>query len=235
MSLRYVEDNLEDVPRALHHDYERGTDGKYHLALADKHPDSVKVREMRDNNITLLKELEELRPLKAKYEGVDPDAARAALAKAADVEQMREKLAALESRPDPTKLEAELVAERDAHAATKFRNQITTACLTAGVRDSAIDYVITSAEKIFAVDGTTTEPSKQNPGTNLTISEWLQSLSQSSDFLFKPSRGGGAGPRSETHRLGAIRAQNELVNPTAQELGKHASEIASGKLKVVYS
>jgi len=101
MSLKYVIDDLDDVPRLLRQDYKQGADGRYHLVLDGKHPDSVKVAEFRETNVQLLKELQELRP------------------DAADVEQMRAKLATfdgvdpdeyrvLKARPDAAKLEAEL-------------------------------------------------------------------------------------------------------------------------------
>ena len=231
MSLKMSVPDFDDVPRVLRGDYERGADGAYHLVLEGKHPDAARLAEFRDHNIALLKEVEALRGAKANT---------------AEAEELRQKLAAFEgvdpeeyrvlkARPDATKLEADLIAERAAHQKTQFRHTITTASLGAGVRESARDYVCQEAEKIFAPDGTTQEMSTTNPGTPLTISEWLQSLSRTADWLFLPSRGGGAGPRSETHVLGAIRQQNELRDPTPQQLGAHASEIASGKLKVVYS
>ena len=226
MSLKYVIDDLDDVPRLLRQDYEQGADGRYHLVLDGKHPDSVKVAEFRENNVQLLKELQELRP------------------DAADVEQMRAKLATfdgvdpdeyrvLKARPDAAKLEAELAAERAAHQQTQFKTVITTEFLRQGGRESAVDFMVAEAAKRFAPDGTTTETSTKNPGVPLTVEEWVQLQSRTQDFAFKPSRGGGAPPRRST--LGAHMQQNELRDPTPQELGSHASEIASGRIKVVHT
>jgi len=247
MAVKLVVDSVEDIPRLYRQDYEQGADGKWHLILDGKHPDTVKLGEFRTRNIELMKEAEELRPLKAKYEGIDPDAARAALANAADAEKMRAKLAAfdgvdadeyrrLKARPDPAKLEAELAAETAAHQQAEFRNIVTAAFLKAGGRESAVDYMVSCASKVFDTNGTTKELSTKNPGVPLTIAEWVEQQSKVADFAYLPSKGGGARPSpAGTHQLGEYNRQGILRDPTPQQLGEHSREIASGKLKVVYS
>lgn len=247
--LKYVIDELVQVPGPLREYYAKsGVTGKFTLT-ADGHPDTAKLSEFRNKNIELLKELDELRPLKAKYEGIDSDAAKAALANAAD---LTAKLAAFEgvdtaeyhllkARPDVmarvAELETELTTEKAAHSATQFKNTITTEFLRVGGRESAVDFMVTEAAKVFAADGTTKEFSTANPGVPLTVGEWIQQRLAVADFAFKPSKGGGAGPTQHgaNHSLGTHLRQNELRDPTPQQLGTHASDIAKGKLKVVYS
>jgi hypothetical protein len=229
-----------EVAGPLRQEYKKSADGKYHLEV-EAHPDSARLSEFRDRNIALLKEVEELRPFRAKYDGIDPDAAKKALAKAAELEARlaafdgvdADEYRVLKARPDAAKLEAELAAERAAHQQTQFRNTITTEFLRAGGRESAVDYMVLNAAKVFAADGTTQEFSKANPGVPISVAEWIQEQAKVADFAFKPSRGGSAPPRRST--LGSYRQQGELRDPTPQELGKHASDIASGRLKVIYS
>lgn len=136
-----------------------------------------------------------------------------------------------------TELEAELVAEKEAHAATQFKHTVTAEFLRVGGRESAVDFIVRSAAKVFAVDGTTNEPSRQNPGVPLSLAEWIEDQFETADFAFKPSKGGGAGATrgGGVHRLGAYTRQKELRDPSPQQLGQHAADIAKGKLKVVYS
>jgi predicted ATP-grasp superfamily ATP-dependent carboligase len=196
------------------------------------HPDSEKLAEFRDKNIALLKELDELRPLKEKFEGVDPEAARAALAKLPELEG---KLAELASRPDGTKLAEELATVRSEHAAATFKNSVTVEFIKAGGRESAEEYIVEQAAKVFAADGSTKQMSETNPGLPLTVAEWLENTAREHHYLFKPSSGGGARGNTNPPKLGATRRQGELRDPTPQQLGQHASDIASGKVKIVYS
>lgn len=62
MPLQETVESLEDVPEVLHDSYQKGDDGKYHLAgFVPKD----RLDEFRNNNITLQKKLE-------RYKGIDP-------------------------------------------------------------------------------------------------------------------------------------------------------------------
>jgi hypothetical protein len=240
--LKHTIDDVVEVIGPLRDFYTKAEDGKFHLSIDGE---SSKLSEFRDKNIALMKELDELRPLKVKYEGIDPDAtaklteAEAKLATFDGVDPAEYRL--LKARPDATKraaeLETDLATEKAAHAATKFKTTTTVEFLKTGGRESAVDFIATEAAKVFAADGTTKELSTINPGVPLTVAEWMKQQVAVSDFAFNPSRGGGAGPvqGGGVHRLGAHTRQNELRDPTPQQLGAHASDIANGKLKVVYT
>lgn len=238
--LKQTLDDIHEVIGPLRDFYAKSEDGKFHLSVDGE---SSKLAAFRDKNIALMKEAVQL---KTKYEGIDPDAtlvklteAEAKLAAFDGVDPAEYRL--LKARPDVTKraaeLEADLATEKAAHAATQFKNTTTVEFLKAGGRESAVDYMVTEAAKVFAVDGTTKEFSKENPGVPLTVAEWMTQQFTTSNFAFNPSRGGGAGPTQTggVHRLGAHSGKNELRNPTPQQLGAHASDIAKGKLKVVYT
>jgi hypothetical protein len=254
MAVKLTIDDPVEVIGPLREEYRKGADGKFHLVLDRPHPDSAKLSEFRDNNIALLKEVSDLRPLKARYEGIDADAARTALARTGELEKANADLTAklatydgvdpeefrvLKQRPDPTALASELETERRAHAATILRNAVTVEFLRLGGRESAIDYIVDAAAKTFAVeDGklTTKEFSSDKLGEQLSLTEWVCKQKDVADFTFKPSNGGGTKPQNpNTRRLGASANAKELVNPTPHQLGEHMSAIASGKLKVVYT
>src|SRR5687768_5252129 len=137
MALKLTIDNLVEVPGNLRGEYKQGQDGKFHLDIDGEHPDSVKVTQFRDKNIALLKEVEELRQLKTKYEGMD-DLAKDAMDKAKNA----------------SKLEADLAAERSAHARTQFNHTVTREFLGMGGRPSAVEFMEDQAAKVFSmVDG----------------------------------------------------------------------------------
>jgi hypothetical protein len=195
-------------------EYTRGEDGKFHLVLDGDPP---KLAEFRDNNVKLMRERDLLKG--------QAEADKATLAE----------LAA--TKPDVSKLEADLAAERRAHAATQLKHVVTTEFLRTGGRSSAIDFMAAEAAKTFAVeDGkvTTKEFSTTNPSEPLTVEEWMAKQLMTSDFAFQPSRGGGARGSAPAARFGAPITKT-LRNPTAQELGQHAADIAAGKIKVEHT
>jgi hypothetical protein len=192
--------------------------------------DDPKLAEFRDKNIALLKEVEDL---KAKYEGIDP------LAVAAD----RARLAELEkAKPQDriTALEAELAAEKTAHASTRkvadtsvIENKIADAFLKLGGRSEARAFIVAQSAGAFTVEnaalkGTKFSPSR--PGEPMSVDEWLTLQTRENAFCFLPSSGGNARPMSGDSGP----AGKTIKNPTPQELGRYAKEIASGEMKVSY-
>ena len=225
-------DNIADVPGPLQDYYQKTDDGRFALLFDGKD----KLKEFRDHNIELQKTLEKF-----------PDAAKVAVAKAADLEQ---KLAAfdgvdpdeyrvLKARVDTSKraaeLEAELATTKTAHAAALLKNAVSVEFLRQGGRASAVDFMVQAASKTFSMENgelTTNEFSATNPGQPLTVEEWMGQQIQKADFAFQPSRGGGA-PARKSAVLGGRSNVKELRNPSPQELGANASAIARGDIKVV--
>jgi hypothetical protein len=107
-----------------------------------------------------------------------------------------------------------------------------------GGRESAVDFMVTNAAKTFTFENgnvTSKEFSATKPGEPLTVTEWISQQVQTADFAFKNSKGGGTPPGSGSHRLGVTSKAKELRNPTPQQLGQSMGDIASGKLKIVYT
>src|SRR5205809_8079866 len=105
MALKFAIDKLDDVAEPFREHYVKDGDKSY-LATQGDHP---KVVQFRENNIKLTKEVEELRPLKTKFEGIDPAAVAADRAKLAEL---------AEAKPDAriAELETQLAAEKTARA-----------------------------------------------------------------------------------------------------------------------
>jgi hypothetical protein len=226
--LKTIVDNIADVPGPVREFYQETADGKFALVFDGKD----RLAEFRNKNIELMKSLDAF-----------PDAAKAALAKTADLEKERTdlaaKLAAFEARPDSSKrvveLEEELSTTKAAHAAAQFKTAVSVEFLKAGGRASAVDFMVTAASKAFSMENgevSTKEFSVKNPEQPLTLSEFMGQQMAVADFAFQPSRGGGAAPARKPV-LGSHSSARELRNPSPQELGANASAIARGEVKIV--
>jgi hypothetical protein len=259
-----VVESLDKVAEPLRTFYEQ-KDGKFVLLLdgppqgfvtaADHAVQLGKVVEFRDNNVKLMKEVEDLRPLKTKIGDLDVDAARKALT---EVEELKKKGV---QKPDDI---TALITQAVNAAVTPLKDQITasTASLAAerkraddqtlrstvgehfnkvGGIPSALDFIVSKATDAFEVrDGKvvakTNKFSSVKPGDPLTVEEWFGGVMKESDFAFKPSTGTGSDPlRRGTGDSGLKPGQTELRDPTPQQLGEYSKDILAGKVKVVFS
>lgn len=215
MALKFSIDKLEDVAEPLREHY-TADKGKFTLTTQGEHP---KVTEFRTTNVEQARELEELRPLKARIaelEKAEP---------AAEIARLTAALGASEAS------RATLQAAADTSA---LRTAVGDSFLKNGGRPNALDYIVAKARDVFAVEngvvvGKGFDPAR--PGEKLTLEAFIAAQLKESDFAFKPSQGGGASSRSGGGSGGGA---NELRNPTAQELGANADRIKRGELKVVY-
>lgn len=260
-SLDQVDENLREHYRLNDSGdgYVLNLEGSPHgFVSKTEHADSVnRLSEFRNNNISLTNELEELRPLKAQYEGIDPNAARSAMLQ---VEELGKKgvkkpddvqtqiSAALNDftskvvEPLKSQLEASEQARQDAeHEAERglMRSKIGEEFIGMGGKPGAMDFILGKAENIFGViEGKVSARENQfstnNPGEPITPKEWLtqQATSVETDFAFNASNGGGASPKPGASS--SSQAQ-KLVNPTPSQLGANMDAISSGKVVVEYS
>lgn len=268
MALSPIVDTLEQVPEPLRAFYV-AKDGKYVLDLAGPPPGFVpaadlatangKVVEFRDNNVRLMKEVEELRPLRTqieKFAGIDPDAAKAAIAKvgtlsAAGVQKPDDIAAMIKAAVDAANKpladalaasnQATLAAQKRADDAT-MRETVIARFVKAGGKAKASDFTIGKAMEVFEVkDGkVVAKPnqfSAEKPGNPLDVDEWLLQHAREYDFAYEPSRGGGAtpAPGGPSGSLGLKPGQTVLKDPTPQQLGENAAAISKGTVRVEYS
>jgi hypothetical protein len=217
MPLKFVIDRLEDVDEGLRPHYVQDN-GKFRLDAQDP-----RVPEFRDNNIAKNKELEALR---AKYEGVDPDAAKADRLKLAELEK---------AAPRVAELEAQLAAEKSRSADARVRDAFRVKVTAVGAEPKGVDMLANMAAPLFTIEGDLLKArpdtfSPTRPGEPLTANEWVANAVAEYPFLFAASTGGGAAPSKYVASRG-----NELRDPTPQQLGQHAGDIAAGRMRVTYS
>lgn len=263
MALAAVVDTLEAIPELLRPYYAKGEGGKFELKIEGTLPGFLpvaegaelknKVTEFRNTNIALAKENDELKPLKTKFEGIDPDAARAALSQ---VEEFKKKGAAkpddiatmvknaVEAAITPLKTELEKTqkqteSERQRADESTMRSLVSEKFLKVGGNPKAIDFIMGQAKSIFTVkDGAVVaQPNKfssVNPGNPIDVDEWLNGAAKEHDFAFKQSTGGGAPPAGGSG--GGRPGQTVIRNPTPQQLGDpvFAKQLKAGTLRFEY-
>jgi hypothetical protein len=256
-----VIDTLDAVPEPVRQYYEP-KDGKFALTLtappvgfvpsADLATANSKVVEFRNNNVALLKEVEELRPIKAKVGDLDIDAAKKAVTeldalKKTGVGKPDDIQAQIQAALKPIQ---ETLAQANAAAAANlkraddavFRSQLGEKFAKVGGKPAALDFVLGQAQSIFEVkDGIVraqpTKFSSEKPGEPLGMDEWLVGFAKANDFAFGPSTGSGAAPQGggtgTTHPVGQL----VLKDPTPSQLGdpKIAKQIREGTLRVEHS
>ncbi len=222
MALKFVVDSIDEIDTSLRSHYVE-ENGKFTLVTQGDHP---KVAEFRDKNVALLKAA-------AKFDGIDLDA----------IKGDRDKIAALEAKLATTpQLESELQVERTARVAAEvkanravLRDTLRATALAAGVLPAALDILLDKAEPAFEVknDGVQARVfSASRPGELMTPQEWVAGAIHEFPFLFGASSGSGSHPKRGG---GTGDGKRVLTNPTPQDLGRHASEIARGTVRIEYT
>jgi hypothetical protein len=224
MALKPILDTLDGLPPALREHYSKADDGKFKLALEGGHPDTARLAEFRDNNIKLTHSL-------AKFDGVDPEEYKSLKAKAGAGDA-----------PDVAALRTELATEKAARLDAQKRadnflieSMIADAFLKAGGVPKARGFIIGLAKDQFSVEGGKLKGrsfSPDRPGEPLSVDEFVTLQTRENSYLFAASSGGGADPKRGG---GGTSSVKELRDPSPSDLGRYASEISAGRLKVVYS
>lgn len=262
--MKAIIDTLDGLSEELKTEYEPH-DGKFRLKLEGSLPGfvdakdllaaNVKVVEFRDRNIALLKENDELRPLKLKYDGIDPVEAKDAIEKVKalgkkgikDVEDFNQQVKAVAEdlikplREQLATSAAETAAERKRADESLLHSKIVDHFTKMQGRASATDFVVNLAKDTFEVKDRNVVAkagkfSTKKPGDPITPEEWLAEVVQKEhDYVFTPSNGGGApvvkGPNAPVPSK-VKPGVTVLKNPTPQELGQYSSDIAAGKVRI---
>jgi len=265
--MKSVIDALDAVAEPLREHYE-AHNGKFRLKLEDTPVGFVKAEDLlaanakivdfRDNNIKLLKEVDELRPLRTKFEGLDPEEARTAVKKMKDlgtkgVKDADDLDARLKSMVDEavkplrqqiTESQAATQAERQRADEFLLRTMVGDTFVKNGGKPNAVSFVVGLAKEHFEVKDSTVAAktgkfSTEKPGETLSVEEWLAStVAKEHDYVFQPSNGGGAPPaKGSPSSSGPAKlrpGQTVLKNPTPQELGANSAAIKAGTIKVEY-
>lgn len=229
--LKAVVDSLDGVPEALHEFYAE-SDGNYVLAVQGMVPKS-KVDEFRNNNVDLTRQMEEL---KNTVDSIDLDKYNEMMQKIQDDEAASlikagkiDELVEMKSKAQTDHFNAELAKtakERDAlireMEGIKIDTAVKDAALKSGVTKTAIDDVLLRARNTFKLqEGKVTPLDGEgnviySAGTTdpLSISGWMDSLSESAPHLFAPSSGGGS-----KHNSGAPTGKHTISSEKFETMG----------------
>lgn len=261
-----VVDRIEDVPEPARTFYVQ-KDGKFHVDLSgapvgfvpqtELQAANAKVIEFRDNNIALNKKVSELEPQVAKFTGIDPEAAKAAIAaqkalqdkgvKSADdistIVQTAVNAAVQPLQEQITSFKSTAEAEKKKSEDLLLRGTLGEKFIKAGGEPNALNFIVNEARGVFVVDNETIKAaagqySTDRPGEPLTIDEWLTRETKQNSFAFKPSGGGGGVGNPKPGETGGVTlrpGQTILKDPTPAELGAASKDILAGKVKVVYT
>ena len=183
----------------------------------------TQVGEFRENNITLTRQMEELRTQQ------QPPPQNAAL---------EERVADLARRV--TEADEATQRERDARAEDRFQIRVAEIGAKNGVRQEAVGDMVSRAKasgfRVVQADGTVAAfrgdnavMSRRDPSVRLTLTEWMHDQRRDGGgHLFKPSKGSDGKPQDSTGTI----IDGVLHNPSEAEFGQNLADIASGKIQL---
>ena len=198
---------------------------------------NVKVKEFRENNISLKTSLE-------AFEGVDVEEYRKMKGEADALEKQEllksgdvEAILAKERAESDKRIEAlnTRIAELDGTIVKMtVTDRLKIAASKVGARTEAIDDLVSSVGSDWELrDGVPVHVrlgeivlSEKNAGQNMEMEEYFSAVATSKPFYFGESTGGGGEQSFE--RGDGVR----VIENTAENLGKYSKEIREGKVKV---
>ncbi len=210
MALKFKYKSKEEIP-AEHLPFYAEREGVWQLD-ADGVADKAKLDEFRNNNVTLLKQLDDF---KNRFEGIDPDEVRKLAEEKRKLEETQQlKAGELEKvvenrikglKADWEKQVVTLTSEREALnsrlTAIQIDQGVITAATKRGLRPTAITDItsrartvfklLNGAPKAFEADGQTVRYGKDGV-TPMTLDEWVDSQVSEAPHLFESNAGSGA-------------------------------------------
>ena len=254
MALKYKYAKREEIPAEQTGFYvER--DGAFILD-AEGATDKTKADEMRNHNIELRKQLEQLN---ARFEGIDPEQVRQLAAEKQRLEEERQLKAGevdkvVENRVKSLKADwdkqvATLTTERDTLTSRLTAIQIDQGIITAatkrGLRPTAIPDItararmvfklVNGAPRAFETDGTTVRYGRDGV-TPMTLEEWVDAQTSDAPHLFESNAGGGAAGNPAGGGTGSNRSvrnpfRKETWNVTEQMKLQKSDPALAARLK----
>lgn len=254
MPLKAVVESLEEVPEALREFYEE-RDGKFVLGVDGSPSDDQvtelkeRIQQFRTNNIKLNQQLAELKERMARYDGVDPEEYQRLKQRISEIEAKGVKKAddveaVIEQKVAPLAEQLKQMQERAQQAEQRLRQTALESALQdlgvqAGVQPTAVPDFVSRGVRIWDIDPDTRtlvvrDDAPVNGDEPLTPSGWVSKLkAKEAPHLFGATRGTGADKDAKPTR--GLVAKDKLVDPTPEELGRYADQIAKGEIQVVDS
>ena len=183
----------------------------------------TQVGEFRENNVTLTRQMEELRAQR-----IPPPENAALEERVADLTRI------------VTEERAATARERSARSEDRFQIRVADIGAKNGVRQEAVGDMVSRAKavgfRVVEEDGTVAAfrgdnavMSKRDPSVRLTLTEWMQEQRRDGGgHLFKPSKGTAGKPEESTGTI----IDGVLHNPSEAEFGRNLEDIAAGKIQV---
>ena len=244
---------ITEVPEGSQSEYEATNDGRFRLKVEGDVPEvqeaNARVAEFRDNNIGLMKKVEEVASKLKTFEGIDPSEYTRLKGRVSEFEKAGDSPADFELRlttavknavePLQTQLIEIQTREKDAKEALARKNvesKLVDVARKANVRKSAVSDFLARGANVFdlegkAFDGDRPRYSKKNPADVLTMDEWAVELMQDAPHLFEDSKGGGAGSSSSAGNSGN-HGRRVISGSDPLEVGRHLEDLASGKTTI---
>ncbi len=252
MALQAIVEDLAAVPEALREHY-REIDDAFVLDLegVENHPATRALKNAKDREADERRKrgekVAELEDRLKAFDGLDPEAARRALAEAeAQVDRqlidqgeidtlIQGKTAGLRAEHEK-EIDGLGTALRLAEAAlseVRIFDAVKGVAIKAGVRDGALDDVVNRARPVWRlVDGAPVaikpgsgdEPWLADDGAPITMGRWIDELAGEAAHLFKPNRGGDAQGGGDA----AGRQMIDIAQPNA--IGRNLEAFAKGEV-----
>jgi hypothetical protein len=210
---KVTQEEFEKLPEVVRDHYaEDKASGEYRLSLVPK----AKLDEFRSNNISLLRERDELKAVADKFKDIDPEKAREALAKISKIDEKKmmdegkveeifnqrtealrkeaaTKLKAAEDERDSLNTRLSTVLIDNAIASEALKDDV-------GVLPKATELVVRLARDVWKIgkEGKPVAVGKDGQqiygkdGNPITMHEWLIGLQATHEYLFAKSGGGSA-------------------------------------------
>jgi len=249
--MKFVINSLEEVPEAFRSEYE-AKNGKFYLKGEGEYlplvESNAKLTEFRDNNRALNSKITELDNKLKTFEGVDVAEYQTLKTKVTELENAGVKdkssvadlvKAAVKAAVTPleeklTQREQSEKAAQEALARTGLENALREVGMKVGVDERALpDYINRGMQVFKLVDGRPAprkgdQPifSKTKPADELSMEEWATELHDEAPFLFKQSKGGGAGNGGPTN---GFQGQRKVISSDPLEFGRNLESIAKGE------
>ncbi len=202
----------------------------------------------------------EFTTFKQRYDGIDPDEHRKlkeqaekltkkGVTSAEDLETQLQTAIQAALKPVSDQLAAvngeladakrQSAAQARALTEKEFESQIVTVAIKAGVDEKMMPHFLRHVTSTYQLEDGKWVPkrdgalliSRKNGRDPMPLDEFVEAAQTESPGFFKPSTGSGAPPRpgsAPAPRAGV----KTLVNPTPQELGRYAKEIAKGEVVI---
>jgi hypothetical protein len=260
--MKAVVTDINSIPEPVRGEYEE-KDGAFYLRLegtpgfvpaTELATTNEKLAEFRNNNVSLLKEKQQLELRLKSLEGIDPieysktkkeiEELRAR-PQAPDVQRAVDAaVGPIQSRLDEmARREQDAQAKAAAAEARAAQKQLESELQTVGARlgilpEAMTDYVRRGTETFMMENGSPVAKrngvpvfSRLKGNQPLNVEEWATDLAQEAPHLFRASTGGGApGSRAAGSGNGAVPAR--VIKNDLLEIGKNLEDVASGKTRI---